>query len=155
VLALIDLPPNADVKSGRTDRGAAFAVLHMPQFPVTITATPLDDSIGEPRSLIIHDPNAQVLIVNVNALEYMAGLPAQDDDHKYLVCEIFRSHSSDSESTQPLSPFAAFAAMADALPHDGIDLSDVHNPQMQQAARRNMYDFLDTLAGGCSASQWP
>ena len=155
VLGLMDLPATADVQCDANERGAAYAVLRMPSAPVTITATPFDDSLGQTRSLTIHDADARVFIVNVNMPEYMAGLPARDDEHKYLVCEIFRSRASEHEIPQPLSPFAAFAELAEKLPAELPQLSDIKNARMEAAAGRNMYDFLDTLAGGCSASQWP
>jgi hypothetical protein len=161
VLGLLDLPADADVQCGTTDRGAAFAVLQMPSASVTITATPFADSMGEQRSLTIVDPDARVFIVNVNMPEYMAGLGAPDDDHKYLVCDIFQRHTATAQSLASISPSEAFAAGAQQLPsHATAELCDIDDGQttaIKYAAGqgRAMKEYLDTLAGGCSASQWP
>lgn len=155
VLALLDLPGDADVRCGANEQGAAYAVLRMPSQPVTITAAPFDDGMGETRSLTITDSAATVLIVNVNMPEYITGLGAQDDDHKYLVCEIFQSQPVDDETVRFVSPEAAFAALEDVPSEATAALCEVEDKRMWYAAGRQLNKYLDTLAGGCSASQWP
>ena len=159
VLALLDVPSDADVVSGVTEKGAAFAALRMPAAPVTITATPFGDSIGIARSLKIIDADAKVFIVNVNMPEYIAGFGARDDEHKYLVCEIFRERTTDMAAEAGKSPAEAFAALLDEVPPGApaelYELGDGSITPLQHAAGRDMCDYLNTLAGGCSASQWP
>jgi|GEM_PF-5208247 len=159
VLALLDVPPNTEVTSGTTERGAAFAALRIPSDPVTITATPFEDSLGRKRSLKILHPDAQVFIVNVNMPEYITGIGARDDDHKYLVCEIFRPRAADHSSSAGTSPAEAFAKLADVVPPpmsgELCGIGDGGVTALHYAAGRAMTNYLNTLAAGCSASQWP
>lgn len=158
VLALLHIPADTEVSSGTTEKGAAFAALRIPSSPVTITATPFTDSIGVKRSIRITDPDAQVFIVNVNMPEYIIGLGARDDDHKYLVCEIFRTHAAASSSSDGKSPAEAFSELADVVPPATGELCEIGNGEvtpLRYAAGRAMTTYLNTLAAGCSASQWP
>jgi hypothetical protein len=159
VLALIDLPADADVSCGANERGSAYASLHFPAAPVTITATPFPDGTGIARSVTITDPDAEVFIANVDINGYLLGSTARDDDHRYLVCEIFRQRQ-----------VAAFPALTAGVPAGrgvstmlaevepeprGRAFDRVTLNSLQRAAGRGMRDFLCTFAAGCSASQWP
>jgi hypothetical protein len=155
VLALIDLPSDADVECGVTERGAAYASLKMPQVPVTITATPFADSDGVPRSLTITDPNARIFIANVNMPEYVTGIGAPDDDHKYLVCDIFKPRAVASEPMHFLQDGPMAATTLSVAAAQTSELERVSLSALRSAANRQMGDFLSTLAAGCSSSQWP
>jgi hypothetical protein len=158
VLALVDLPHDADVRCGTNDHGAVFATLHMSEAPVTITATPFSDSEGVPRSLTVIDPDARIFIANVNLPEYLTGIGAADDDHKYLVCDIFKprvvtatSRSSTARSAGPATRSASLSvAEAQVSELDRVSLAT-----LRRASSRHMGDFLSSLAAGCSDSRWP
>jgi len=162
VLALVELPPEADVHAETNAKNAIYATLTIPDAPVTITATPFDG--GPSRSLVVTNPEARVFIANVSVPEYLLGVGAEDDDHKYLVCEIFRPVGPEisvkpvvvgdtpapRRRSTPMLASIAPLSNAHAAELDRVSLSTFHN-----AANRGMRVFLDTLAGGCSDSQWP
>lgn len=154
VLALIDVPADTPVFSAMNDKQAAFAAIRFPAAPVTITATPFSDSGGTKRSLKIIDPDAQVFVANVNMPEYLAGVGAPDDDHKYLFCDMFKPSSATSQARQADDGFRASATLSVAEAQ-ACELDRVTLTALQHAARRQMCDFLSTLAAGCTASQWP
>lgn len=158
VLALIDLPPDADVRCGTNDRQAVFATLHIPEAPVMITATPFADSEGVPRSLTVLDPDAQIFIANVNMPEYLTGIGAPDDDHQYLVCDIFKPRVSAATSGSSVARSAASATLSASLSVAEAQLSELDRVSLatlRRASSRHMRDFLSSLAAGCSDSQWP
>jgi hypothetical protein len=153
VLGLIDLPPEAAVSTSSHGKGAMVARLRMPDGPVTITATPFANDTG-PRSLKITDPNASVFICNVSMMDYFLGIPAEDDDHKYLVCEMFKPHvmanpNSPNDSDVPMM----VAELSEPEEEDRVDGSKLS--KLQETTGKAMDDFLCTFAAGCSDSQWP
>jgi hypothetical protein len=157
VLALVDLPPDAPVTCEANEHKAIYATLHIPQAPVTITATPFADSPGLPRSLIITNPNAEVFIANVSFGDYLIGAGAPDDNHKYLVCDIFKSATQTQLAlpANPDVPTTTFAAVLSLSEVHANELDHVSLGTLKRAAGREMRDFLSTLAAGCSDSQWP
>jgi hypothetical protein len=158
VLALVDLPPDAPVTCEANEHEAIYATLHLPQAPVTITATPFADSPGLPRSLTITNPNAEVFIANVSFGDYLIGVGAPDDDHKYLVCDIFKA-ATRTQLDLPPSPAVpattTFAAVLSLSEVQADELDHVSLGTLKRAAGRDMRDFLSTLSAGCSDSQWP
>jgi hypothetical protein len=157
VLALIDLQADSDVRCGTNSRQAAFATLHIPDAPVTITATPFADSEGVARSLTVVDPDAQLFIANVNMPEYLTGVGAVDDDHQYLVCDIFkpRVSSATSVSTVQRSVTSEAHSVLSVAEAQASELDRVSLATLRRASSRYMNDFLSSLAAGCSDSQWP
>jgi hypothetical protein len=157
VLGLAELPADASVSCFSNDTGAVFAKLHMPSAPVTITATPFN-GVGITRSLTVIDPDARVLIANVSMPEYLLGIGAPDDDHKYLVCEMFRPHSR-AQLPTPIAPReVASAVMSTTLSvaeARANDMERVTLSTLKRASQKDMHDFLCTFAVGCSDSQWP
>ena len=158
VLGLVDIPVDADVRSDANLHQAIFATLTMPGAPVTITATPFDGE-APVRSLKVTDPNARMFIANVTLSEYLTGVGALDDSHRYLVCDIFKPKPTESKAA--LTHSALQSASANSRPKHGkgqsdmLSLDHISLTTLRRAARRNMSDFLDTLAMGCSDSQWP
>lgn len=159
VLGLLDLPAEADVYSATNANGAFYAALRMNTVPVTITATPFSGDPEGVRTLTIEDPDARVFIANVNMTDYLMGVGASDNEHKFLVCDIFRSvpalravkprpedRSSGAPELQSLRP-----------PQEGAraELHHAPIPVLYNVERRTMRTYLDTLAVGCSDTQWP
>lgn len=157
VLALVDLPADAPVSCGTNVRGAAYATLHMGQRPVTITATPFADGTGVVRSVTITDPDAQIFVSNVDINGYLIGEGAPDDDHKYLICELFRpAMARVAGEPQPLQgSLAALAQVETGRARSAAAFDEVSLGALRRAAGRGMPEFLSTFAAGCSASQWP
>jgi hypothetical protein len=158
VLALIDLPADAPVASGANDNGAVFATLHIDDAPVTITATPFDDSSGVSRSITVLNRDAHVFVANVDIDSYLLGDTAPDDNHKYLVCEMFRPRLAASAMSFRVRPRANLPSHlarvdGDASQHNPADRVSVG--ALRRAAGRGMPHFLSTFAAGCSNSQWP
>jgi hypothetical protein len=145
VAALAELPADAPVSTSANEHGAMFAVLTMPDAPVTITATPL--SGGPARSLTIIDPSATVYVANVTLSAYLLRSPAEDDDHQYLVCQMFTRSGSAS------APEALMSAEPAAPSHDPADLEAAAT--LTGTSVEAMQDFLCGFAAGCSDSQWP
>jgi hypothetical protein len=159
VLALLDLPADADVYSGTNANGAFYAALRMPAMPVTITATPFCGSAAGVRSLRIEDPDARVFIANVTMADYLMGVGAPDNDHQFLVCDIFRPVSPPNAAAQrPNDPAGKAPALAGLKPPRGMAQVDLHRepiPALHSVEQRTMRTYLDTLAVGCSDTQWP
>lgn len=155
VLAIVDVPAGTPVYSAMNDKQAAFAAIRFADAPVTITATPFPDSGGVQRSLRIIDPNAEVFIANVNMPEYLAGVGAPDDDHKYLYCDIFKPSHGSAASVVPRGDDCRVAATLSVAEAQASELDRVTLTALQRAAQRQMCDFLSTLAAGCTSSQWP
>jgi hypothetical protein len=155
VLALVEVPDGTPVYSAMNDKQAAFAAIRFPDAPVTITATPFPDSGGVRRSLRIIDPDAQVFVANVNMPEYLSGVGAPDDDHKYLFCEIFKPRLGSTTSAARRTDGSRVAATLSVAEAQASELDRVTLTALQRAAQRQMSDFLSTLAAGCTSSQWP
>lgn len=158
VLALIDLPADAPVTSTTNVKGAAYATLHIDTSPVTITATPFD-GVGVSRSFTITDPDAVVFISNVDINSYLLGEGATDDEHRYLICELFRPRRTQPglplpELINAPQPVASLSSVEPA-PRVSTPLNQLNFAALEHAAQRGMPDFLSTFAAGCSASQWP
>jgi hypothetical protein len=172
VLALVDVPADADVRGMANDNGnahpAIFALLTLNAPRLTITATPFPDGAGVPRSLTITDPNAQVIIGNVEFGAYLVGAGASDDQHKYLYCDIFKPSTAGAKTVasgvkaQPIAPAkngvtksqAPHVATLIDRSHQGI-FDEIRLGELHRAANRPTTAFLDTLAAGCSDTQWP
>lgn len=150
VSGLVDLPAEASVSTSTNGNGAMFATLHMPDIPVTITATPFKG--GAPRWLRITDPSAPVFVCNVSMMDYLLGNTADDDSHKYLVCEMFKPRSSAAPAISRATGNATMLAeLSEAAPRPhGDELAKLRN-----TSGKVMQDFLCTFAAGCSDSQWP
>jgi hypothetical protein len=162
VLALVDVPPDADVHCTPNANHAMYATLTIPATPVTVTATPFEDGDSSPRSLTINDPDARVFIANVTVSEYLAGVGAPDDDHKYLVCEIFSPHAvvtgkpgETKLSERRKASLPVLASRKSVTEAHAAELDRITLTKLRRAANRSMHEFLDTLAGGCSDSRWP
>lgn len=155
VLALVHVPADADVHGEVNQKNAVFVTMNIPTAPVTIAATPFDGK-GNVRSLTVTDPDARVFIANVTMSEYLTGEGTTDDIHQYLVCEIFKARVPSASGQAIMRSSAACAEEHEDEPLlaraslDYISLS-----MLRRARNRRMSDFLDTLAAGCSDSQWP
>jgi hypothetical protein len=152
VLGLVDLSPDAHVFTSSNGHGAMFATLDMPAAPVTIKATPFHPP-AKVRSLKITDPSATVFIANVTMMDYLLGNPAPDDEHKFLVCEMFAPRST--LHTMPSvarrrAPMMVAQLSEQATPFDVKNVSG-----LEGTAAKIMEDFLCGFAAGCSDSQWP
>jgi hypothetical protein len=150
VSGLVDLPGDAPVSTWANANGAVFATLYMPGAPVTITATPFKG--GGVRSLKITQSGARVFVCNVSMTDYLLGNTADEDDHKYLVCEIFKPRAVAVRATSPKNQGAMmFAELSDMdAPAD-----DDPQPLLRGTPGKEMHDYLCTFAAGCSDSQWP
>lgn len=157
VLGLVHLPTDAPVSTSSNGLGAMFATLHMPDGPVTITATPFGG--GPARSLRITDATGHVFIANVTMMDYLMGVPANEDDHQYLVCGMFKPRvKTTTHPGTPLSDLSdAPSAMVAAELSEGEPIAIDHSvfAGVGVAPAKPMEDFLCTFAAGCSDSQWP
>jgi hypothetical protein len=157
VLGIVDLSADAPVTTSENGLGAVFARLRMPDGPVTITASPFSGEVS--RSLKIVDPSASVFIANVTLMDYLLGTPAPEDDHKYLVCEMFKPHATAAASarTPSGSERAMNVELSEVLtsPAPKNPLGDTPLDRLNAASGKNMEDFLCTFAAGCSDSRWP
>lgn len=151
VNGLVDLSATASVSTSSNGNGAIFATLRMSEPEVTITATPFNG--GAARSLKITNPSASVFICNVSMTDYLMGRGADDNNHKYLVCEIFKPRSVASAGTPRKKDKGAMML---------AELSDIDSPVdedtpplLQVTPGKAMQDYLVTFAVGCSDSQWP
>lgn len=154
VLGLVELPGDAPVSTSANGRGAMFANLHMPKGPVTIKATPFTG--GPSRSLQVIDGSASIFVCNVSIMDYLLGNLVREDDHKYLVCEMFRPRSIRNADDSPKQQDGELAVARLSSeeeqpgPPDHASLS-----RLNLASGKVMHDFLCTFAAGCSDSQWP
>lgn len=149
VAALVELPADAQVSTSSNGRGAMFAKLHIANGPVTLTATSFDGT--NKRSLTIADPSASLFICNVTMGDYLLGNPAKDDNHRYLICEMFRPRATHSGTTTATEPPDATVRLSDL--EESIQPPDLSG--LVGASGMAMHDYLVTFAAGCSDSQWP
>ena len=150
VSGLVDLPAEASVSTSTNGNGAMFATLHMPDVAVTITATSLKGGVA--RTLKITDVSAPVFICNVSMMDYLLGSTADDDSHKYLVCEMFKPHSTAApRKSRENSDAVMFAELSEGAPPTGENVLE----KLKHTPEKVMQDFLCTFAAGCSDSQWP
>ena len=153
VLGLVHLPADAHVTTGATGMGAVYAVLHIDAAPVTIIATPFMS--GPVRSMTFEDPQASIVIANVTLGDYLSGVSAHEDNHRYLICNIFQPAAAVVSPAVPqLDSQMSYAELSspETIPHpfDEVDMET-----LESANGRPLEDFLSTFTAGCSASQWP
>lgn len=88
-------------------------------------------------------------------MDYLLGNLVREDDHKYLVCEMFRPRSIRNASDSPKQQDDAMA-MARLSSEEQPDPPDRDSlSRLNLASGKVMHDFLCTFAAGCSDSQWP
>ncbi|HUP60879.1 MAG TPA: hypothetical protein VNA69_10720 [Thermoanaerobaculia bacterium] len=150
VSGLVDLPADASVTTSANSNGAVFATLHIPNASVTITAKPFND--GGARSLKITDSSAPVFVCNVSMTDYLLGNTADEDNHKFLVCEIFKPRSVVTRGT---SRHKNETMMLTELSDIDSPAGDESFPLLKGTPGKDMQDYLCTFAAGCSDSQWP
>ena len=152
VAGLVNLPPDATVSTSGNGTGARFATLHMPDGPVTITATSFSGTAS--RSLKITDPSATVFIANVTMRDYLLRIPAADDDHQFLVCEMFTPQSMPNR--MPPTDRSHTPTMTAELSAPRMNPLDVKElSELKGTSVEIMHDFLCGFAAGCSNSVWP
>jgi hypothetical protein len=159
VAAIAEFPADSSIHTTANPRGAVAITVRMPGDSLRITATPLLDSDNVARTLVVTDPEARVIIANVNFGDYITGIGAPDDDHKYLICGMFRPRATRSvplpaaDGDSGMLAVAAEVSPAAALHAAELDRISIN--ALQRAAHRAMSTFLDSLASGCSNSQFP
>ncbi len=158
VAAITEFPADSAIHTVANPRGAVSAVVKMPGDPLRITAIPLLDSDNVARTLVVNDPDARVVIANVNFGDYITGIGAPDDDHRYLICGMFRPKMAGQSVPASAGEDRMHAVPADVTPAASLraaELDHISLNALQGAAKRAMSTFLDALASGCSASQFP
>jgi hypothetical protein len=152
VLGLVDVPPDAPISTSSNGNGAMFATMRMPDGPLTIMAKPFDSAMRQ-RTLQVIDPSASVFIANVTMIDYLLGQRAPDDDHQYLVCEMFKPHSKPNATASHETSALVMKTELSERETNSVDEAAIAN--VQATAGKIMQDFLCTFAAGCSDSQWP
>lgn len=150
VAGLVRLPADADVTTSANGNGATFAVLRMPNQPVTITATPFSGSGA--RTLRITDPSATVFIANVTLMEYLRRTPAATDDHQFLVCHMFTARSAANDTAA--AGIGREVMLAELAGPEGEPV-DFDAASALTGTSATAEDFFCGFAAGCSDSQWP
>jgi hypothetical protein len=158
-LALVRVPAG-QVVTFTNGRRAILASLILNTAPVTIIATPF--RTGTVRRLTITNANARVVIANTTFGDYVREQGAADNHHQFLYCDMFLpTPAVGGFAARPIAPTVSVPNIARIAPTEVIEnaraelLADVTGRDLHNANRRDMRSFFDTLAVGCSNSQWP
>lgn len=157
VLGLVHIPAGP-VTTYQNGNQAFFASLVLPQQSVKIVATSFDGSVT--KQIYVKDGSARIYIANVDFDSRVNMQGAADDNHKYLYCDMFRPTITAMSTVTRME--RAFGFDPDPRSDDesvllnrAAALKTISLDLLTRSARRDPKEFYDSLAAGCSNSQWP
>ena len=157
VLGLVHVPAGM-VTTMTNGNQAVFASLSLPQQPLKIIATSFDGSVT--KQIYVKDGSARIYIANVDFDSRLNMQGADEDTHKYLYCDMFRPQLTAMSPPMRMDRAVAHdptarTAEAAVLVNRTAVLEKISLDLLTEPARRDPKDFYDSLAAGCSNSQWP